>query len=238
MNVYLELCNVYLRLDLPNTALDILSEAAEKFTSEPRIVLGIARIHDMLNMPEKSLDFYKRVLSLDASNIESIACLGAHFFYSDQPELAIRYYRRLLQMGVSNAEIWNNIGLCCFYASQYDMALNCFDRAIGLASDDTMGDIWYNVGHVGIVLGDLGLAYQAFKVALSVDPTHAEALNNIAVLEMRRQKFELAKSCLLSSCEIGPHLFEPMFNTGMSAHALTMCISFQLLESISFFDQL
>ena len=27
-----------------------------------------------------------------------------------------------------------------------------------------MADVWYNVGHVGVALGDLGLAYQAFKV--------------------------------------------------------------------------
>lgn len=28
----------------------------------------------------------------------------------------------------------------------------------------SMADVWYNVGHVGVALGDLGLAYQAFKV--------------------------------------------------------------------------
>lgn len=54
------------------------------FTMEPRILLGIARIHDMLNDPEKAIGFYKRVLVLDASNVESIACLGAHYFYADQ----------------------------------------------------------------------------------------------------------------------------------------------------------
>ena len=55
-----------------------------KFTAEPRILLGIARIHDMLNDPDKAIAFYKKVLILDATNVESIACLGAHFFYADQ----------------------------------------------------------------------------------------------------------------------------------------------------------
>jgi tetratricopeptide repeat protein 8 len=67
---------------------------------------------------------------------------------------------------------------------------------------------------VGISLGDLGLAYQAFKVAVSIDPNHGEALNNIAVLEMRRQKFEVAKACLSTSCEVSPHIFEPFYNSG------------------------
>ena len=55
-----------------------------KFPMEPRMLLGIARIHDMLNDPDKAIGFYKKVLILDASNVESIACLGAHYFYADQ----------------------------------------------------------------------------------------------------------------------------------------------------------
>lgn len=62
--------------------------------------------------------------------------------FCEQPEMAIRYYRRLLQMGVNNTEVWNNIGLCCFYSAQYDMALGCFDRALGMADDEAMADVW------------------------------------------------------------------------------------------------
>lgn len=40
VNTYLELCNVYTRLDLPNTALDLLKEGSEKFNMEPRLLLG------------------------------------------------------------------------------------------------------------------------------------------------------------------------------------------------------
>lgn len=160
VNSYLDLANVYLRLDLPNTALDLLQEAVGTFTCEPRLLLGMARIHESLSDPETAIGFYKRVLVLDASNVESIACLGSHFFYSDQPETSIRYYRRLLQMGVSGPEVWNNLGLCCFFSAQYDMSLGCFDKALATASDDQMAEVWYNIGHVGISLGDLGLAYQ------------------------------------------------------------------------------
>lgn len=66
-----------------------LFRRSTKFTMEPRILLGIARIHDMLNDPEKAIGFYKRVLVLDASNVESIACLGAHYFYADQVHLRL-----------------------------------------------------------------------------------------------------------------------------------------------------
>ena len=45
-------------------------------------------------------------------------------------------------------ELWNNMGLCCFYAGQYDLTLSCFERALMLADDDNMADVWYNIGQV------------------------------------------------------------------------------------------
>ena len=54
-------------------------------------------------------------------------------------------------MGVYNSELYNNLGLCCFYAQQYDMTLTCFERALALATDETLSDVWYNIGHVALV---------------------------------------------------------------------------------------
>jgi tetratricopeptide repeat protein 8 len=92
-------------------------------------------VYDALNDATKAIAQYKDVLRFDSSNVEAVACLASHHFYTDQPEVALRYFRRLLQMGVHNVELWNNIGLCCFYASQYDMCLSCFERALALADD-------------------------------------------------------------------------------------------------------
>ena len=54
-------------------------------------------------------------------------------------------------MGVYNAELFNNLGLCCFYAQQYDMTLTCFERALSLADEVTLAEVWYNIGHVALV---------------------------------------------------------------------------------------
>lgn len=42
---------------------------------------------------DTSIGYYKKVLRQDAANVEAIACLGTHFFYSDQPEVALKFYR-------------------------------------------------------------------------------------------------------------------------------------------------
>lgn len=43
------------------------------------------------------------------------------------------------------------------------MCLGCFDRALALADDNSLPDIWYNIGQTAVGIGDLALAYQAFK---------------------------------------------------------------------------
>ena len=131
ISTYLELSKIYLKLDQPNTALDNYMRASEKYSGETHLILGIARVYDALNDLARGVQFYKKVLHYDASNVEAIACLASHSFYSDQPEIALRFYRRLLQMGVNNTELWTNIGICCFYASQYDMTLSCMEKVRG-----------------------------------------------------------------------------------------------------------
>lgn len=41
----------------------------------------------------KSVQIYRLALKEDATNIEAIACIGMHHFYSDQPEVALQFYR-------------------------------------------------------------------------------------------------------------------------------------------------
>eukprot|EP00754_Rhynchopus_humris_P003916 Rhum_TRINITY_DN12034_c0_g1::Rhum_TRINITY_DN12034_c0_g1_i1::g.48823::m.48823/K16781/TTC8, BBS8; tetratricopeptide repeat protein 8 len=217
---YLELGKVFHKLDQPMTALELFEKGIERHPHDTHLLLATGRIHEQLNNAEKAVVFYKRVLTLDSSNAEAIACLATNHFYEDQPEVALRLFRRLLQMGVTSTELWNNLGLSCFYASQYDMTLSCFERALSLASDDNMADIWYNIGQIAIGIGDLGLAYQAFKVAISVDSSHAESFNNLGILELRKQNVDQARTNFQTSSRLNPHVHEPLFNGGLLAFKL------------------
>lgn len=217
---YLELSKVYFKLDQPITALELFEKASEKHPQDTHLLLSIARVYDQLGDNEKAVASYRRVLALDSSNVEAVACIAAHHFYEDQPEIALRLYRRLLQMGVSNTELWNNLALCCFFASQYDMTLSCFERALTLASEDNEADVFYNVGHMAIGIGDLGLAYQAFKVAISIDPSHAEAYNNLGVLELRKGNVEVARSHFATAAQLAVFLHEAFFNGALLCYKL------------------
>lgn len=231
VETYHELAKVYIKYDQPAVVLDLYMRAMENFPSDVSLVVGAARIHEMLGKEELALEFYKRALRMDNSNVECVACLASHHFYSDQPEIAMRYYRRLLQMGVNNTEIWNNLALCTFYASQYDMALSCFDRAFKFSDDTNMADVWYNVGQGAIGVGDLGLAYQAFKISISCDNNHAESYCNLGVLELRKNNVEQARGNFLQAIQLNPFIFEPVFNAALLNYKLgEFQESYQLVE--------
>ncbi|XP_062350731.1 tetratricopeptide repeat protein 8 isoform X5 [Cinclus cinclus] len=187
VDTILYLAKVYLRLDQPVTALNLFKQGLERFPGEVTLICGIARIYEEMNNISSAAEYYKDVLKQDNTHVEAIACIGSNHFYSDQPEIALRFYRRLLQMGVYNCQLFNNLGLCCFYAQQYDMTLSSFERALFLAeNEEETADVWYNLGHVAVGIGDLNLAYQCFKLTLVNNNDYAEAYNNLAVLEMRK----------------------------------------------------
>ena len=217
---HLELAMVALRLDQPKKALEVYLQACEKFPQDTAVMVGIARVHEALGDLPKATAQYKRVLQVDPSHVEALSCLAANHFYTDQPELALRFYRRLLQMGLNTPELWCNLGLCCFFASQYDMALSCLEKALGMAGDAAMADVWYNIAQVAIGIGDLGLAYQGFKIAISVDSNHAEAYANLGVLELRKGNIDAARSNFSTAQELAPHMFEPFFNGALLAFKL------------------
>jgi hypothetical protein len=52
---------VYIKLDQPNTALEGYQKASEKHPGETSLILGAARVHDMLNNMSQAVQFYKKV---------------------------------------------------------------------------------------------------------------------------------------------------------------------------------
>ncbi|KAM3855347.1 tetratricopeptide repeat protein 8 isoform 4-T4 [Vipera latastei] len=213
VDTVLYLAKVYSRLDQPLTALNVFKRGLEQFPGEVSLLCGMARIHEEMNNISTAAECYKDVLKQDNTHVEAIACIASNHFYSDQPEIALRFYRRLLQMGIYNSQLFNNLGLCCFYAQQYDMILTSFERALSLAeSEEQAADVWYNLGHVAVGIGDINLAHQCFKLTLANNNDHAEAYNNLAVLEMQKGHIEQARVFLQTASSIAPHMYEPHFN--------------------------
>ncbi|EGR30238.1 hypothetical protein IMG5_137130 [Ichthyophthirius multifiliis] len=205
IKTHLQLAKVYIRLNQPITAIECYKKGLQKHPQEIQFILGIARIYDQL------------VLSLDSSNMESVAQLAANQFYIDQPEVSTKFYQRLLQLGINQAELWNNLALCLFYDGQYDLFYSCFEKALMLADESNKADIWYNISHVFINLGETGMAYQCLKIAICFDPHHPEAYNNLGILEIKKGNIEKGKYELQVAMKEGEMLIEPHYNAALWA---------------------
>lgn len=95
-----------------------------------------------------------------------------------------QFYRRLLQMGIHTAEIFNNIALCCLNTQQFDLIIPCIEKALTLANDNILADVWYNLGSVALAANNLELSALCWRLALFYSPNHSEASNNLGVLAM------------------------------------------------------
>jgi tetratricopeptide repeat protein 8 len=66
-------------------------------------------------------------------------------------------------------------------------------------------------------LGDKNLGYQCLKVALSLNNSHAEALNNLGVLEYQKGHADAALAAYTSAQESSPGMHEARYNGALAA---------------------
>lgn len=74
--------------------------------------------------------------------------------------------------------------------------------------------------------GDSDIAEHSLHLALSVNSSHGEALNNLAVLQWRKNNVSKAESLLNSAIAAEDHLYEPHYNRALLAQEVNMLFVF------------
>ncbi|KAJ8396887.1 hypothetical protein AAFF_G00012100 [Aldrovandia affinis] len=217
VDTYLYLAKVYQRLDQPITALNLFKQGLDHFPGEVTLLTGIARIHEEMNNIPSATEYYKDVLKQDNTHVEAIACIGSNHFYTDQPEIALRFYRdadrnpRLYQTGPGRQPDRRR-HLAVRLREEEGGSGTSPSRRSFKASVEEFPSRKRREQSVRNGIGDLTLAYQCFKLALANNNDHAEAYNNLAVLELRKGRIEQAKAFLQTASSLAPHMYEPHFN--------------------------
>lgn len=226
--IHLYLAKVFVKLDQPKNAIAAYNDGmAQLNVNDVSLILGKARIYELLGDAQTATYLYKDVLKCDASSIEAMACCGAQYFYLEQFEVALQFFKRLLQMGLQNSELWCNIALCAYFCKQYDVVLQCFKQALALCADDDvlLSNIWYNIAAVLVACGDIPFALRALKIALAANPQHGEAWNNLAVLERQSnaKNYEAAILHFESAHSAADFLYEPLYNAALAHYEAGNC---------------
>ncbi len=218
VGLYAEYSRVFMRRDQPLGARELLDRGLQTFPAAPTLLLCQARVADALGDVLAAEKLYQAVTRADPTNVEAVASLGANAFYFDRYELALRLYSRLIHMDAGSSPVWCNIGLCCHHIGQSDLALQAFQRSLLRASSADLPDVWYNISHVALSLGEMGLARHALHCCLAFDPMHHGALNNLGVLEMRAGNVEAARLHYAAGMDGDGH--EPELNQALLAYKL------------------
>lgn len=87
------LARVYVKIDQPLAAIDILNGALDKLPGEVALLTQQARILELLSNLQMSARMYRHIAQLEPINSEALACIAVHHFYGNQPEMALLYYR-------------------------------------------------------------------------------------------------------------------------------------------------
>ena len=69
-------------------------------------------------------------------------------------------------------------------------------------------------------VGDMVMAYQCLRLAVSANNGHSESYNNLAVLELRRGEVERAKSLFRTASDLNPNAYEPHYNQASLNHSV------------------
>ncbi|XP_037903977.1 tetratricopeptide repeat protein 8 isoform X2 [Hermetia illucens] len=204
-DTYLLMCKMYLNMQQPFVALQLLESAMEKMPYEVALRTQQARIHEQVDLMDESVAIYRTISMMDPVNTEALSCLAVSYFYDAKPEMALMYYRRILSMGTTSAELYCNIALCCLYAGQMEFVLPCFQRAISMAgTSDQRADIWYNLSFVGLTTSDDALTKRCLRLCLACDAFNGAALNNLGVVTALEGLYEKAKSYFISAQSVAP----------------------------------
>jgi tetratricopeptide (TPR) repeat protein len=121
---------------------------------------------------------------------------GSILLQFDEIKPAIDDFQHLLKFSLppmQEASVTHSLGLAEYIAGHYDLALKHYLRAIQLTPDkDMVGPIYSNMGIVYFRQNDMAAAWNAYRTAQELNPTHDHILVGLAVLHAAEGEWDEA----------------------------------------------
>ena len=156
----------------------------------------------------------RRALELDPRHASALQNLASVLVRKQHHEQAVDAYRRLIEIDPRSAAAHSGMGIALYYLGRTDEALQSVDRA--LAIDPNFEEALINRkgmpqvkahADAGVVLmaqGKLDEAEKHLRYVLQSDPKYTIALQNLALLHLKRQQYEDARDLYQRIVEMNP----------------------------------
>jgi tetratricopeptide (TPR) repeat protein len=164
----LELVNLSLEQNDPQSALDQLNQSADQIKDSPLYYLARAQAELLLSQPEQAVEDARQANQMDITLLPAYRLLGEALMAANQPAEASKSLSVYLQFTPNDAEAWVWLGES--YGAQQDEedALKAFDKALSL--DKNLFDAYLQRGRIYLERKDSDDASRDLSMAVRLNP--------------------------------------------------------------------
>jgi len=148
-------------------------EGLKKFALEQEIIDLFAHVHYGLKHYEEAIAFWKRLATLEPTNIEVLTNLGIAYYRHEQPPEAIEYLRKVVMFLPRSATANNNLGLAYAKNKQYDEAFRYLSKVLDISPQDPV--VHSNIGLVEYFRKRTEEAMEHWRRVTQLSPEYARS---------------------------------------------------------------
>ena len=187
------LAQAYTNESRPLDALDVLVRAHRLAPDNPDIILLMAKISMSQDYFEDAIPLLEDGLKIAPRRPDLLAALGESYFMAGKVDRAIEQFRTLLSIDQS-ARSYSFLGLSYRNLGRFAEAKQYFEQ--GLKLDPHNVSCLFNLGYIAEREGDAPGAEKLLRQALSSNPDFADALLELANLQMAAKRYTEAEEPL------------------------------------------
>jgi len=130
---------------------------------------------------DKQIEFYEKILLMDANNSEVHNNLGVAYYYADSLDGAYDHLNKALILKSEYAEAINNMGYIYKVAGRYQDAVKLFLKAISLKKRYLIA--LNNLGETYMLMNENENAQRVFQTVLGIDPADQYAKDSLTKIQ-------------------------------------------------------
>jgi Flp pilus assembly protein TadD len=148
-------------------------DSLKKFALEQEIIDLFAHVHYGLKHYEAAIAFWKRLATLEPTNIEVLTNLGIAHYRNEQPAEAVEYLRKVVMFLPRSATANNNLGLAYAKNKQYDEAFRYLSKVLDIQPRDPI--VHSNIGLVEYFRKNTEPAMEHWRMVTQLSPDYARS---------------------------------------------------------------
>jgi tetratricopeptide (TPR) repeat protein len=177
----------------PNAATntEIIKEALFHFQKATEIyprffnaTYDLARVYSALNMPDSSIEAFKRTLAIDTSFSDVYLNIANLFFKQNKYPEAIPYFKHMIEVRPNDYISYDNLSFIYFNLNEFDKALEINRQASGQAPRNPYPLI--NIGRTFVSMNQRDSAIVYFNKALLLEPGNGAAMSLLKEMDERK----------------------------------------------------